>query len=234
MTEDEWLTPCISEKVIPSDRMLQFLRNQSGLGRKRRLLAVACCSRVMKWMPEECLPAVAMAERLAEGPVDEAERWEAFAAAGDAQETQPTLPQSWAGYCAYRASGRPVDYERPTSFQFDGAALVAQVAAQPAAWVNRQWDNVVLVTERRTIADLIRDIFGNPFRPVAISQAWLSPEAVKLAQSLYDERGFDRLSLLADELEKAGCQETAILDHCRQIGPHVRGCWVVDLVLKKS
>ena len=234
MTEDEWLTGSFSAKTIPSDRMLELLRNQPGLGRKRRLLAVACCNRVMKWMPDECLPAVAVAERLAEGPVDEEERWAVYNAAGDAKDVQITLPQSWAGYCAYRAAGRPTDYERPTSFQEDYAALVAQTAAQPAAWVNRKWDNAVLVMERRAIADLIRDIFGNPFRPVAINEVWLTPAVVRLAQSIYDERAFDRLRFLADTLENAGCEESVILDHCRQPGPHVRGCWVVDLVLGRT
>ncbi len=55
-----------------------------------------------------------------------------------------------------------------------------------------------------------------------------------LARSIYDDRAFDRLPVLADALEDAGCTDAAILDHCRGPGPHVRGCWVVDLILGKS
>jgi hypothetical protein len=234
MTEAEWLNPGFSDQVVFSDRMLAFLRGQPNLGRKRRLLAVACCRRVWNWMPQECFPAVAVAERLAEGPVDEAERWAAFAAAGEAQEVQHELPRAWAGYCAYRAAERPADYEQPTSWDDDATAWVAQVAAQPAAWMNRQWESAALVRERRAIAALIRDIFGNQFRPVHADPAWLTPRVIHLARQIYDMRRFEDLPFLADALEQAGCHAADLLTHCREPAEHVRGCWVVDLVQAKS
>ncbi|MBX3398315.1 MAG: hypothetical protein KF873_06205 [Gemmataceae bacterium] len=80
----------------------------------------------------------------------------------------------------------------------------------------------------------MRDIFGNPFRPVAVDPAWLTSTAVAIAQGIYDDRAFDRLPILADALQDAGCENADILAHCRSEGPHVRGCWVVDLVLGKS
>jgi len=80
----------------------------------------------------------------------------------------------------------------------------------------------------------IRDIFGNPFRPVAFDPAWQSETVVALATGIYAERAFERMPILADALEEAGCDNTDILNHCRGDGPHVRGCWVVDLVLGKS
>jgi hypothetical protein len=83
---------------------------------------------------------------------------------------------------------------------------------------------------------LIRDIFGNPFRPVPLDPSWLAwndSTVSKLAQSIYDDRAFDRLPILADALEEAGCDNADILQHCRQPGEHVRGCWVVDLLLGK-
>jgi hypothetical protein len=229
MTEDEWL----SWNSI-SDKMIESLRGKPGLGRKRRLLAVACCHRVMKWMPAECLPAVELAERLAEGLVDEEARWAAFIAAGDSHDEQDNLPGSWAGYCAYRAVEQPSDYEQPSSWNNDAAAWVAQTAAQPASWINGKWDNEVLAAERREIADLIRDIFGNPFRPLAIQASWLTPDVVRRANVIYEERKFALLPILADDLEQADCHESTILSHCRQSGSHVRGCWVVDLVLGKN
>jgi hypothetical protein len=81
---------------------------------------------------------------------------------------------------------------------------------------------------------LLRDIVGNPFRPVAFDPRWRSADAVGLARGIYDERAFDRLPLLADALMDAGCDHEQVLGHCRSEGPHVRGCWVVDLVLGKA
>jgi hypothetical protein len=84
---------------------------------------------------------------------------------------------------------------------------------------------------------ILRDIFGNPFRPITINPAWLSwneGTIPKIAQAIYDERAFDRMPILADALEEAGCTNADILSHCRQPGEHVRGCWVVDLILGKE
>ncbi len=81
---------------------------------------------------------------------------------------------------------------------------------------------------------LLRCIFGNPFRPVAIAPAWLTSTVVALAKGIYDERAFDRMPILADALQDAGCDGDDILAHCRGPGPHVRGCWAVDLVLGKE
>ncbi len=79
-----------------------------------------------------------------------------------------------------------------------------------------------------------RDVTGNPFRPVAVDPAWRTATAVGIAQAIYDDRAFDRLPILADALQDAGCENADILAHCRGDGPHVRGCWVVDLVLGKE
>lgn len=84
---------------------------------------------------------------------------------------------------------------------------------------------------------VLRDIFGNPFRPVALDPAWLSwnnATVSALAQSIYCDRAFDRIPILADALEDGGCHDPDILGHCRGPGPHVRGCWVVDLLLERA
>jgi hypothetical protein len=86
-------------------------------------------------------------------------------------------------------------------------------------------------------ADLARCIFGNPFRPVAVDGAWArwnGGTVARLARAIYDGRAFDRLPMLADALEEAGCAERAILGHCRSGGPHARGCRVVDALLGKQ
>jgi hypothetical protein len=85
---------------------------------------------------------------------------------------------------------------------------------------------------------LIRDIFGPLFfRDVPIDSRWISANhksVVRLAEGVYDDEAFDRMPILADALEDAGCDNSDILDHCRGPGPHVRGCWVLDLLLSKK
>ncbi len=81
---------------------------------------------------------------------------------------------------------------------------------------------------------LLRDIFGNPFRPVTFDPAWRTSTAVGVAEAIYADRTFDNLPVLADALQDAGCDHPDILTHLRDPGPHVRGCWALDLVLGKE
>lgn len=80
-------------------------------------------------------------------------------------------------------------------------------------------------------ADILRDIVGNPFRSVIADPSWFTSTVLALAQDIYLARAFDRLPILADALQDAGCDSSDILDHLRGPGPHVKGCWVVDLLL---
>jgi hypothetical protein len=82
---------------------------------------------------------------------------------------------------------------------------------------------------------LFRDIFGNPFRPIAFAPEWRTSTAVSLARTMYESREFGAMPILADALQDAGCDNDDILDHCRDTSlTHVRGCWVCDLVLGKA
>jgi hypothetical protein len=95
------------------------------------------------------------------------------------------------------------------------------------------WD-----AERAKQAALLRDIFGNPWRPafnlVSVRWGFNDGIVIKLAQQMYDTRDFTAMPILADALEESGCEDEDILRHCRQPGEHVRGCWVVDLLLSKE
>jgi hypothetical protein len=89
--------------------------------------------------------------------------------------------------------------------------------------------------------ELLRDVFGNPFHPVAVQPAWLSRDVRAVAEAAYRERRLpagtlvpEQLSILADALEDAGCTEARLLDHLREPGPHVRGCWPIDSLLAMS
>jgi hypothetical protein len=82
--------------------------------------------------------------------------------------------------------------------------------------------------------ELLHEVFGNPFRPRTLDQAWLTPTVTAIARTIYDERRFADMPILADALEEAGCTSAEILAHCRSNQEHVRGCWVVDLILDKQ
>jgi hypothetical protein len=113
--------------------------------------------------------------------------------------------------------------------------LVAFMANRPARL--RADEMPMLRTDpllARVSPSLFRDIFGNPFRHVAADPAWLTSTVVSLARQMYEGRDFSAMPILADALQDAGCEDEAVLSHCRGDGPHVRGCWVVDLVLGKS
>ena len=169
----------------------------------------------------------------------------------------PAISISWAKWTTLATGGAAGPWKslRLSSFWALGLDLevetVAKKAVQVAAGLARAdaWETGLIVGEEKTVnslarddrgdaafqsrrvkemhgqAALLRDIFGNPFRPVTADTSWLTPTMSKLAQDTPD---------LADALEDAGCMIREILDHCRGPGPHVRGCWVVDLVLGKS
>ena len=95
--------------------------------------------------------------------------------------------------------------------------------------------------ESQQLRSLLRCVVGNPFRPVTIDPACLTPTVLALAQSAYDNRCLpsghldnDRLAVLADAVEDAGCDNSDILNHLRSAGPHVRGCFALDLLLEKE
>jgi hypothetical protein len=125
-----------------------------------------------------------------------------------------------------------------------GAEAVGRLASYVAAW---QWlirhrpprrldlfDASAAIPEQQEQLKLLRDIFGNPFRPVTVDPAWLTSTVTALARQMYESRDFTPMPILTDALQDAGCDHADILGHCRSDGPHVRGCWVVDLVLGKE
>jgi hypothetical protein len=118
----------------------------------------------------------------------------------------------------------------------EAAELCAKNAAEALACTG-QWqtmDKQKIDSARAVQADLLRDIFGNPFRRIAIDPAWQSwrdGAIVKLAQSIYETQRFEDMPGLGDALEEAGCKDSHLLHHCRHSTPHTRGCWVIDSLL---
>jgi hypothetical protein len=114
-------------------------------------------------------------------------------------------------------------------------ARIVEITDDPTWERDRRQRHDLFGRERPAFAALLRDIFGPlPLCPATITPTWLTSTVVSLAHGIYADRAFDRLPILADALQDAGCENADILTHCRSDGPHVRGCWVVDLVLGKE
>jgi hypothetical protein len=221
VTEQDWLT------CTDPTPMLDFLRGKAN-DRKLRLFAVGCCRQVWHLIKEaHHRAAVQAAEDFADGSirlnrlkVARSAAWstEASTANHVAQAARATVAKS-AMAAARQAQGHVIQHVWVT--------------------VQKSWetapDNKQKAQQRQ--GDLLRDILGNPFRRLAIPlsvRRWNDGTVCKIAQAIYEDRASDRLPILADALEEAGCNEPAILEHCRGPGPHVRGCWVIDLLLGKK
>lgn len=210
MTEDEWLT------AIDPTPMLEFL-NSKASDRKLRLFAVACCRRIWHLLPDaQSREAVEVVSRYVEGEATDEERLAALVAADPLhhgrfgiRETQQGWPQNPAV-----ASG------------FHDAGMAAVCVAGSATETERSSSDSLPYTQ---IA-VLHDIFSNPFRIVSLDPSWLTSTVVALAEGIYQDRAFDQMPILADALQDAGCNNEDVLNHCRGEGPHVRGCWVIDLL----
>jgi hypothetical protein len=211
MTEAEWLA-CANPIL-----MLDFLRGKAS-DRKLRLFAVACCRRLEVELPDQrSWDAVHVAEWCADGN-------------GTEQDLITARRNAEASFQNDRTAFAVV---QATATRAWDAAVGAVEAVDYLGW---EWYEEGEEREQGQTG-LLRDIFGNPFRPVALDPAWLQwndGTVRKMAQAIYDDRAFDRLPALADALEEAGCANRDLLDHCRSGGEHVRGCWAVDLLLGKE
>jgi hypothetical protein len=134
---------------------------------------------------------------------------------------------------AYRKAKRVANADGNSDLAIGVATAACFTTEQRFVLIHATGVLCALVTSDELV-QFVRDIFGNPFRPVAFDPRWRSADAVGLARGIYDERAFERLPLLADALMDAECGDEQVLSHCRSEGPHVRGCWVVDLVLGKE
>lgn len=132
-----------------------------------------------------------------------------------------------AAYAAYCVSMSTVD---PDEVARETGRAIAYLRSQKFGEIDQDGHP----DERCAHCELLRDIFGNPFRPATTKRPWRTSTVLGLAEGIYEDRAFDRMSVLADAMEEVGCDNADILSHCRGDGPHVRGCWVIDLILGKN
>lgn len=216
MTETEWLRNYNPDSLLAELCSLSALQGPVGQ-RKFRLLVIANCRTVEEYYCDdpESVARIHLAEQIADGHTSV--EW--------LSQDESLMHDS----CA--AAQR---YARHTT----RLALLSDVfsaARQSCYYVGwcrekAQGRNTAEVQVR-----FIRDIFGNPFNPVTFDPLWRTSDVLALARGIYDNRAFDGMPILADALQEAGCNNPLVLAHCRNAGVlHVRGCWVVDLVLNKS
>jgi hypothetical protein len=218
VTEAEWLV-CNSPVAI-----LTFLRRRVP-ERKVRLFAAACCRRIWDRLPHPCnRDLVAAIEDHPDGNFHDPELYAAIVASSARERECQDHPAYWV--VKYLGRG----FYKMTAEE-SAAAVVVKVMCLAT-------DKRKKGVEAGLQAALLRDIVGNPFRPPPLIgdavRAWNDRFIPKLAQAMYDDRRFDDLPILADALEVAGCTDAELLTHLRSPGPHVRGCFAVDLLLGKS
>jgi hypothetical protein len=227
MTEQEWIS-CTDPNL-----MLDHLCGRRVYNRKLRLFACACCRSIWDVLKDErSRAAVELAERFADR---KANRWE--------------LERAIAA--AFDAINDGLDGIRDVPLEERDPNLDIQINVADAAWRTASLasihESVQSILGRTSLGKnpslthvlLFRDIFGRPypFHQTKVESAWLTwgnGTLPRMAQRIYDDRAFDNLPSVANALEQAGCANAEILTHCRQPGPHVRGCWVVDLILGKE
>jgi hypothetical protein len=256
MTETEW------QQSTDPDALLNYLKGRLS-DRKLRLLACACAWRQWPSITDErSRQAVYRAERFADGEASAEELQRARHTARRAARKQglpeedprrllwfrlwddpgpmdpgPGVRDVWRGLATLCAEAAVL----PTGAAAARLAVETLVPdAVTAALRHRppeHWTHSFYLTNRQAVCALVRDIAGNPFRPVTLQPSWLTWHngwARQMARVMYGQRKFADLPIVADALEDAGCDDAAVLDHCRAGGEHVRGCWLVDLLLGKE
>jgi hypothetical protein len=245
MNETLWFTGTDPLALLDALYPMRSLGSEPPQARASRLYLLACARKQWDRLPGVCRALVTLAEVFADAPREQsrlrgqvapvAERLmqsdgepedlhEAVVELAFCQHISPDLAAAWA------AASEPPDESfdlKPGSDEWRGLAALVYLPFErntPAyRWVPAQVHSV----------ELLREVYGNPYRRIDLKPEWLTDTAVVLARQMYEARDFGAMPILADALQDAGCDNDDILTHCRDSKPvHVRGCWVVDQVLQ--
>jgi hypothetical protein len=228
MTEQEWLTETSKPQWMINQPVYggTYARTKAGK-RKLLLYAIGCCRFIWDRLWDDRLrTCVEVAEREADGGATQEERITANLA---------VAPLDTGGFSSNTEKGNQALIAHMVH------TLLCEIPAHAAFGMTaRRLPPGFSLPDRdgkALLCDMAREVWGNFINPVRADKAWMrwnDRTLPKMAQAIYDERAWDRLGVLADALEDAGCEDAAILRHCRKPGFHVRGCWVVDLLLGKG
>lgn len=203
--------------------------------RKRRLFAVACCRRGLHLMTKDSREALAVAERYARGLESEEslEKAEmvAFLAHLDARDRSVVVDDEnllpWSRPTELITQAVSLATSHGLYASFDAADHARRAIAEGAGWLGEQAEEVVQCR-------LLREVVGPTlFRPRPVDPAWLlaNDRAAQRVAEEIEAGAVEYYPILGDALEDAGCNDPAVLAHCRDHAEHVRGCWLVDLLL---
>jgi hypothetical protein len=249
MTEEEWAN---CKEVRP---LLRAVRNRLS-HRKLRLFGCACCHRLLEFLGPGEQRRWLINEAYADGGTSTDDFVEAFAERDSnhyfrlnyihfsryaiASLGWSEIPeQNWTSN--ETAQAWVPHLEEPGAYEEFVTLLISSHAANAVGyrmtdtnphspcpdWDRLQAAMAIQISDQTAI---LRDLVGNPFRPVTLDPSWLTSTVVTLAQQMYDSRDFSPMPILADALQDAGCENEEVLNHCRHPGEHVRGCWIVDLL----
>ncbi len=240
ITSQQWRTSRSPGQMITHLEATQDVHQTRSGRRKLRLFNIACCRRGWELLERDpTRPVLEAAERYADG----AYRRDRLVRLVDRVDTEigDSLPDEIIESESYLYSDLKSGH---LPRQIDQLRLGVLGIADP-----RQADDLEsyyltiahgvagrgLVAELSVQCALLRDIFGDPFRPRTFSLSWRTDTAVALARAMYESRDFSSMPILANALQDADCNDDAILNHCRDPKQvHVRGCWLVDAVLGKK
>jgi hypothetical protein len=229
MTEEEWLA------ATDPAPMLDFLQGKAS-DRKLRLFACACSLRMGDSLGQDARSLIAFAEEYADGRADRAARRRLatsdYLPSGVGLLLSVEMDRTSLGLHTEVVARILAQRQIPFPGRHDGSAKYMRAVERILN--SKQW-KAVIQNEGREQSHILLEVVGFlPFRTIDFDPIWRTSPIVALAESIYREHGFDRLPILADALEDAGCDAAELLAHLRGPGPHVRGCWAVDLVLGKS
>jgi hypothetical protein len=192
--------------------------------RKLNLLAAACLRRIWHLLPgPRSRHTVEVLERYADGEAS-------------GEELASARQECWEDA---RLVDNPEGDKHPSevaiaAVNMDNILDILMTAAEATAWVKAGTPEAISEPEESEQCGVVREIFGNPFRQIAIASPWRTSTVVSVARSIYNDRAFDRLPILADALEDAGCADEDVLGHLRGVGAHILECWALDLLLSRK
>jgi hypothetical protein len=229
MKEAAWKKSRNWENMLTCLRVQFQATRRKSSRRKLRLFACGCCRAIWHLVPEQpCRRIVETCERFADAQASKQELKAEWRAAWEICGMTDVVWRGAVASALNRLANEDISVVLQAPHEIPRIGYYASQATSPKD-KNEEQRKYEL-----RLCDLLRDIFGNPFRTVPNRSSWRSQTITRLAQAIYDDRAFDRLPLLADALLDAGCDNADILDHCRAATEHVRGCWVVDLLLGKA